>query len=572
MKQTKAKVSIKVKVLMASLIPLVLVSTVISVYALHTMKTQMQNETMDGLRKLTCSVQAAYDELDSGDYAMNGDHLMKGQYDITANDDLIDSFTADSEADITFFYGDTRRATSLKDATTGERIIGTQASDAVVETTLNGGEEYTSTNIVINNRNYYAIYRPVKQDNGEIVGMIFAGEPSESVDEEINSHIRSSAIIAIIFLVAGALVVSFVVNRICTVINRATNLVTEMSKGDLTMTIDDKVLKRKDELGIMAHSMQNLVTELRTILGDIQKLAGVLSESSADLHEFANNTNNATDEISRAVDDMSKGSVSQAEDVENATLQVGEMGDAIRQIVGKIEALASNSEKMEKSKNDAENIVAELASSSDHTFNAVQRIEKQVKLTDDSVTQIQQAVALITAIAEETNLLSLNASIEAARAGEAGKGFAVVASEIQKLAEESNSSATSIADVIENLSHESKNTVDAMNNMHDIIINQQQKLSETESKFGEVSAGIQSSLEQISEIRNGSEICDDARIKVTDIIQNLSAISEENAAATEETTASMQELNSTMSVLTEKSEQLGTLATQMDDDLGFFKM
>ena len=157
-------------------------------------------------------------------------------------------------------------------------------------------------------------------------------------------------------------------------------------------------------------------------------------------------------------------------------------------------------------------------------------------------------------------------------AGEAGKGFAVVASQIQKLAEESNSSAASIADVIENLSYESRNTVEAMNNMHDIIIDQQQKLGDTETKFSEVSAGIQSSLEQINQIRDGSEVCDQARIKVTDIIQNLSAISEQNAAATEQTSASMQELNSTMTILADKSEQLGNLAVQINKDLDFFKI
>jgi methyl-accepting chemotaxis protein len=402
--------------------------------------------------------------------------------------------------------------------------------------------------------------------------MIFAGEPSSSVDAEIRSHAVGSVVISIVFVVIAALIVFFVVSRICKVINRTSAHLVDLSEGNLIQDIEPGYLSRGDELGLMANSLHTLIEQLKTVLGDIKKLAGILSASSSDLKEFAQNTNNATDEISRAVDDMSKGSVSQAEDVENATLQVGEMGEAITKIVDEIGTLYSNSEKMEKSKTEAENIVTELATSSEHTFNAVQRIEEQVKLTDESVTQIQQAVALITSIAEETNLLSLNASIEAARAGEAGKGFAVVASEIQKLAEESNNSATSIADVIQNLSHESKNTVEAMNNMHDIIINQQQKLSETETKFGEVSDGIQYSLEQISEIRNGSEICDEARANVTDIIQNLSAISEENAAATEETTASMQELNSTMSILAEKSEQLGTLATQMDGDLNFFKM
>ncbi len=568
----KRKVSIKLKLLAASLLPLVLVTVIISIYALYSMRKAIQDEALQGLRDMCYTVATAYDNMAEGDYILEGDHIKKGGFDITANEDLLDKFVANSEADVTFFYGDVRRATSLLDAKTGERIIGTKASEAVVETTLKGGEDFSSTDVEINGQGYYAYYIPLKSADGSIVGMVFAGKPTAEVSKVIVSHTTAIVIMAIVFAIIAAVVVFFIVGRLCNVIVRTGVLLTKLSDGDLTVDIDSGITARKDEIGVMARSLQNLLNQLKKVLGEIKDLSGVLSDSSKDLKNFAVNTNRTTDEISRAVDDMSQGSSSQAEDVESATLQVSDMGSAIEKMVEEIGTLYSNSEKMEHSKNDAEKIVNELAASSDHTFEAVKRIETQVKLTDDSVTQIQQAVALITSIAEETNLLSLNASIEAARAGEAGKGFAVVASQIQKLAEESNSSAASIADVIESLSQESKNTVVAMNNMNDIIVDQQQKLGSTEAKFSEVSAGIQSSLEQIDEIRGDSEICDEARIKVTDIIQNLSAISEQNAAATEQTNASMQELNSTMSVLAEKSEQLGELAVQLDQDLDFFKL
>lgn len=568
----KKKFSIKVKILTAALVPLILVVAVISIYALYSMRTGIQDEALLGLHDLCYSVETAYNSVSAGDYIMDGDHLKKGVFDITANEDLLDQFVANSEADITFFYGDTRRATSLKNSQTGERIVGSQASEAVIETTLKGGKEFSSTNVEINEQPYYAYYIPLKSTSGTVIGMVFAGKPSAQVDAMIISHTWAIVVIAVLFAIAATVVIFIIVSKLCNVIARTGVLLTSLSNGDLTMEIDGRILARRDELGIMGRALQNLLDQLKKVIGEIKNLSGVLSDSSIDLKDFAASTNNATDEISRAVDDMSQGSVSQAEDVESATVQVSDMGNAIEKMVDEIGTLYSNSEKMEKSKNEAEKIVNELAASSDYTFEAVKRIETQVKLTDDSVTEIQQAVALITSIAEETNLLSLNASIEAARAGEAGKGFAVVASQIQKLAEESNSSAASIADVIENLSHESKNTVDAMNNMHDIITEQQQKLSDTESKFGEVSDGIQSSLEEINEIRGDSEVCDEARAKVTDIISNLSAISEQNAAATEQTTASMQELNSTMTILAEKSEQLGELAVQMSDDLDFFKL
>lgn len=572
MKEQSMKVSIKAKVLSAALIPLVLVVVVIAFYSVNALRSAMQEQTLDGLSKLCHSVNAAYSAMAEGDYTLSGENMKKGDYDITAKEDVLDSFVKNSDADVTLFYGDTRRATSLLDAKTGQRILGTKASDQVIQNVLKGGEEFTSTDVTINEQGYYAVYIPLKNSDGSTIGMVFAGEPSKDVEDKIFSSLIGIIVISIIFVLIAAVVGFIVINRICSLINRTGNLLSGLSEGDLTIQIDEKLMARRDELGVMSRSLQVLIDQLKGVISDIMGLSDELSESSNDLKDFASSTNSAADEISRAVEDMSQGSVSQAEDVENATVQVSEMGTSIEQIVDEINTLHNNSEKMGKAKDDSEKIVSELAASSDQTFDAVKRIEKQVKLTDESVTQIQQAVALITSIAEETNLLSLNASIEAARAGEAGKGFAVVASQIQKLAEESNSSASSIADVIETLSFESKNTVDAMNNMHDIITEQQVKLAETERGFKEVGVGIQSSIEQIEEIRSDSEKVDEARSKITDIIQNLSAISEQNAAATEETSASMQELNSTMAILAEKSEQLGNVAVKMSDDLKFFKV
>lgn len=568
----KTKGSIRVKVLMASLLPLILVVLFVSVFAVAELKNGMSKEALDGLSDLAYSAKGAYDAIDTGEFRLDGNHLMKGEYDVSARTDVIDSLTAESDSVITLFFGDTRYASSLIDEATGERTVGSKAADVVVNTVLNEGKVYSTTDITINNKSYYGVYVPYKNSRDVVVGMVFAGKPASDINSSINKTILIFAVSAVVFLIIAALCAFFIVNKICMVINRTSGILAGIADGDLTVQIDPRLLKRGDETGLMARSLQQLVDQLRGVLGKLHHSSDVLTGSSEDLKDFASSTSSATEEISRAVDDMSKGSVSQAEDVEKATLQIGEMGNAIQDIVEKVSTLHEYSQKMETSKNEAGRIVEDLSASSEQTFDAVERIEKQVKLTDESVTQIEQAVALITSIAEETNLLSLNASIEAARAGEAGRGFAVVASQIQKLAEESNRSAASIADVIETLSRESKNTVDAMNRMHEIIIDQQQKLSDTESKFGELGAGITSSYGQIEEIRDGSQTCDNARAVVTDIIQNLSAVSEENAAATQETTASMQELNSTMAVLAEKSDQLGDLAIQLDDELKFFKL
>lgn len=572
MENQKAKRSIKVEILIFALIPLLLLGAAITVFSAISLRSSLQEEMLTGLQDVCYSVQSAYDNIDAGDFRLDGDQLYKGDINISENQTLIDNFAKSSETEITLFFGNTRYATSLLDAKTGKKIIGTTASDAVVNTVVTNKQEYQATSLVINDKNYYAYYIPMKNSDGTVVGMFFAGRQSEKVDSTIFSKVLWMILISVGLFIVGTICIVIFAIKISKAILSTTSAIESMSRGDLSVRIDETATDRSDELGLMSRAMVKLINELKSTMGNINSSSGRLTASGNDLKEFTVKTNATVDEISRAVEDISQGAVSQAEDIEAATMQMHNMSNAINKIVEEVGTLDGTSADMEKAKDEAENIINELSASSDRTFEAVKKIETQVNLTDESVMKIQDAVALIASIAEETNLLSLNASIEAARAGEAGKGFAVVASEIQKLAEESNTSAATIADVINNLAKESKNTVDAMNSMQEIINEQQEKLQETKVKFSDVSEGIQVSRNEIKSIRKDSDECDEALVKVNDVIQNLSAISEQNAAATQQTTASMDELNSTMDILEEKSEELGSLASDLDSDVNYFKI
>lgn len=572
MNTKKVKISIKWEIIGLTLVPLVLLAVIITLYSMNALKDSLEEEALSGLEDVCHSVDAAYSALDDGDYVMDGDELKKGDFNVTKNDELIDSFVEVSDVEITLFYGDTRRATSLVDATTKQKILGTQASQEVTDQVVNKKEDFSSTSLTINNQSFYAYYIPMKNPDGSVVGMVFAGKPSEKVDAMIRTKTMGMLGISLGLLVIAALAVLFIANKLGKAVRKTGVMLNTLSQGDLSIQVDEKLLKRKDELGIMGSSLQELMNKLKGIIGDMKKSADVLAKSGQEMNELADQTNTTVTDISRAMDDVSKGAISQAEDIEEATNSVGEMGESIGKIVTQVDVLNDTSEHMEQAKSEADLIITELSESSERTFEAVNRIEKQVKLTDESVTKIEEAISLISSIAEETNLLSLNASIEAARAGEAGKGFAVVATQIQKLAEESNASATSITEVIDHLAEESRNTVDAMNEMQAIIQEQQEKLHDTKNKFEGVSAGIQTSRSEVKDIKTDTGNCDVARVKVTDVIQNLSAVSEENAAATEETMSAIQELNAMMDLLAAKSDDLKALAQKLEDDMNFFQI
>lgn len=568
----KAKFSIRTEIMGLALIPLLLLASIISIYSISAFSSGLQEEVLIGLKDICYSVDAAYHALDEGDFVLDGESLKKGELNLTENEGFIDSFVGKSDVELTLFYGDTRRATSIKDASTGERILGTKASEQVTEAVVNNGKEYSTSNLVINNETYYAYYIPMKNNDGSIVGMIFAGEPTEDVELLIRNKIFGMIAITLILVILVVVFILIVANKLGNAVRETESVLHTLSKGNLNVVVHKGIKNRKDELGSMGIALEGLASTLRGIVENLKKSSEQLLVSGQEMNELAGKTSATIGEISHAMDDVSQGAVSQAEDIENATMNVGDMGDSISKIVNKVDILNGTSQKMEQAKIEADEIITELSDSSERTFEAVKRIERQVKLTDESVAKIQEAIIMISSIAEETNLLSLNASIEAARAGDSGRGFAVVAAQIQKLAEESNDSAASIKEIIENLTRESSHTVDAMNEMQEIVSEQQEKLRDTKEKFNGVSVGIQTSRDEICVIQKDSENCDEARVMVTDVIQNLSAISEENAAATEQTMASMTELNEASDVLAKKADALKVMAVELEEAMKFFEI
>lgn len=562
---------ILLQLLALSLAPLLIAMITIAVIATSSLKKGMQSSVEDGLAELCQSVLAAY-EMADGEYRVEGNDLYKGDMNVTAEGDVIDSFCEGSDSDVTLFYGDTRYATSLRNSKTGERIVGTKASDEVVEKVLNKGEDYSSDNIVINEEGYYAYYKPIKDSNGANVGMIFAGKPQASVTKYIQSQV-GVVVVATVFLMIVAIVVVMIFSRkIAGAIKGAEDIISTIAEGDLTVSPSAKMQNRKDEIGTMARAIENLRATLYGVVSDVMSSAKQLSETGKNLDVMASQTDGTTNDISASVEGISQGAVAQAAEIDTASQRVADIGQEISAVAQKAKTLDRASADVQEAGNVSSEIVEELLRTNTQTVSAIASIERQVYATNESVEKIKDAVSVISDIASQTNLLSLNASIEAARAGEMGKGFAVVATEISNLAAQSGDSSREIEDIVNRLYHESEKSVEAMNEVKENIKLQEEKLNATTKQFAKVESGIAVSKNETAGISGQSEKCNESCQVIVDVMTNLSAISEQNAASTEETMASMEELNAMINLLAQESKNVSGMSSALEDKIKVFKL
>lgn len=562
---------LRIKIMLVALFPMILMAVIVGITATRNMREGMKQEMMYALETEAHSLEQLYNAVNDDAYSVSGDKLMKGSFNVTDETDFLDSLVEGTEMQVTLFYGDTRMATTLKDQS-GKRLTGTKADESVARAVTQDGRTVEDYNITIDGEKYYACYAPLKGSGDKVIGMTFAGKPVKQVEALISQRTREIIIVETV-MVLIALVVIFILTRsIQTGLQAAEKAVHSLSNGDLTAVVESKAMRRNDELGDMAKGVAVLMNQLLEVVNNIRASSEQLLKSGTDLSNMASQTSSTADDISKAIEEISQGAVAQADEIEKASHDVDTMGQLIGHIADNVAELDQGTQEIKGSSDRSIDIIRELTDSNDRSMEAVKEISRQVNATNESALKIRAAVDLITSIAEETNLLSLNASIEAARAGEQGRGFAVVAGQIQKLAEQSNESAGSIADIIRDLLKDSENSVQVMEEVQKIMNEQQEKLHATRKQIVEVGDGISGAAQAAGMIRQQTENCNSARANVADVISNLSAISEQNAASTEETTASMEEMNAAINLLAESAQQLQEMSKSLEENISFFRV
>lgn len=553
--------------------PVVLLGLLSILFMLTTVRSSMMDEIEEALKGTAAATLAAYDQ-NTGDYMESGNgDIWKGSYNISHSESLVDRIKDNTGMDVTFFYGDRRIMTSALDSN-GDRILNSPAGERIVEAVLQNGEEYFSNSVSLDGVMNYGYFMPVYQNGSgdEIIGMVFVGTDKESKDAVVNGiifGIGAAVCVAMILCIGVGLKLATSISRN---IKKSISIMGKVAEGDLTVWVDDKMLKRKDEIGDLSRVTVKLKDTLKGILKGISENSASLLEASRALGNAADTTNGTMNEVQNAVSQVVANSTEQSKNSESTSENMRIMGEHITETSTEVDTLNQNAASMQKSSKKTADTLAQLCHINEEVERIIGEVKEQTDRTNVSIQKINTAMEFITSIAEETNLLSLNASIEAARAGESGRGFAVVADQIKKLAEQSNQSGHEIEETTKALMEDSAREMEIMQRMQEIITEQSGSMQETRANVSEVLKEIEDSMQSILQIRESTGRLAESRGEVMKAVEGLSQIAHDNVDSTQQTYTETQEVLDTFRQVYDSADQLKRIADELAESMQYFKI
>ena len=561
-----------VKVIVLSAIALVLTAVLVGIISIRSSKNMIykltKEELMVGAIQLENEMSNEYD----GDWTLDGENLYKGGIEV--QDELqeqLDILHERTKLDYALFYGDTRRMTTLIDKQ-GKRMVGTAVTTANVLDVLDSGNDCYSNNLNIGGKPYYGYYTPLKNPDGSIVGMVFTGRPAADVKDDIGDLVKKIVIAIVIFSAISCAIGFSLAGLVSGKMNLLAEDIKVIAGGDLTRDVEFVLTKRPDEIGAIARAVSELKNKLSEVIGNTKTLADQIKASGYDLSSSASGAAEASSQVVSAVEDITKGSLSQAESVQTSSENTNQIGDDIEGITDNIHTLNELVDSMKDASDRAMIAMEDLLAQNGDVTEAVSSIRGVIENTANSVQEISQMTQIISEIADQTNLLSLNATIEAARAGESGRGFAVVASEISNLATQSQDAVVKIEEVTQKLVEDSISSVQTVDSLVFEFETQSDKIMLTREDMSALSENATRVQSSVSDTGDKADTINVTKESLINIMEDLSAISEENAASTEETNASMEELNSTFQIISQNAVSLQTIAEQLRKQIAFFKV
>ncbi len=420
------------------------------------------------------------------------------------------------------------------------------------------------------------IFSAVEVEGSDSNWVIQSATPFKDFVRKTKSKVLMSILSYTLILVILGLIIKYQINKAIAkplgIINSAMDKIANYNLDTSTEREQmKKYINNNDEIGSMGRAIRKMVENLKKIVESISEHSANTAATSEELTATAQNTNHSAKEVAAAVENIAAGAGAQAEDTTQAASNVEDNTKSLQMMIESLTELINAVDNIDNKKTEGKAALKKLQEFSDRNKNEAIYIQQTITETNDSAESIFKASEMIQSIADQTNLLALNAAIEAARAGEAGRGFAVVAEEIRKLAEDSTRFTDEIRVIIEELKQKSQTAVNKMSDVGEIVEGSDNQTKITIEKFDEIEQAVLKSKEIAHRVQNNSRTIEEKNRLIVGIVENLSAIAEENAATTEEASANVETQVNSIADISNASAGLAEIANNLQNEVAHFK-
>ena len=418
--------------------------------------------------------------------------------------------------------------------------------------------------VTYNHEQYLFMVSKSYQNGSAICAMVPVSLVNESADSIKNVTLLMVIISWLVAIAAGVLITI----GITATIRQISSKLETVSGGDLTVSMRG----RTDEFKLLVRSIVNMIKNSRDLIVQVLKTTENVSASTVNLSEASGVLTNSSNQISAAVDEMDQGLNRQAEDAQNCLMQMDELSQRITRAVETVQRMGSITDNTKDVIASGMSTMDDLTDKSAATTDITKNVTTNIKNLEESLSAIETFVETIDNIANETSLLSLNASIEAARAGEAGRGFAVVAQSVSSLSIGTIEAARQIQSVMEQIRGYANDTVQVASQAEMIVSNQSETVNDTIQVFHDMNEYLQNLIDEISSLNQIIESMERHRNDTLAAIESISSVSEETAASVSTVNDSLKEQMTMMDNLNQSTIELQDRAKELTQAVNAFKI